>query len=49
MEIGPEPEWTVEAAAAGTLKYPSAGIAMSFLKSEAGVNLTTPLALPKYV
>jgi hypothetical protein len=41
MEIGPEPEWTQEAADAGTLKYPSAGIAMSFLKSEAGVNLTT--------
>lgn len=40
MEIGPEPEWTAEAAAAGTLKYPSAGIAMSFLKSEKGVNLT---------
>ena len=33
MEIGPEPEWTAEAAAAGTLKYPSAGIAVSF-KSE---------------
>lgn len=40
MEIGPEPEWTAEAAAAGTLKYPSAGIAMSFLKTEKGVNLT---------
>lgn len=40
MEIGPEPEWTQEAAAAGTLKYPSAGIAMSFLKSEKGVDLT---------
>ena len=41
MEIGPEPEWTAEAAAAGTLKYPSAGIAMSFLESEKGVNLKT--------
>lgn len=40
MEIGPEPEWTQEAADAGTLKYPSAGIAMSFLESEKGVNLT---------
>jgi endo-1,4-beta-D-glucanase Y len=40
MEIGPEPEWTQEAADAGTLKYPTAGIAMSFLKSEEGVNLT---------
>ena len=40
MEIGPEPEWTAEAAAAGTLKYPSAGIAMSFLKSEKGVDFT---------
>ena len=34
MEIGPEPEWTPEAAAAGTLKYPSAGIAVSFKKDE---------------
>ena len=34
MEIGPEPEWTAEAAAAGTLKYPSAGIAVSFKKDE---------------
>ena len=40
MEIGPEPEWSAEAAAAGTLKYPSAGIAMSFLKSEKGVDFT---------
>lgn len=40
MEIGPEPEWTAEAAAAGTLKYPSAGIAMSFNKAEKGVDLT---------
>ena len=40
MEIGPEPDWTPEAAAAGTLKYPSAGIAMSFLDSEEGVDLT---------
>ena len=39
MEIGPEPEWTAEAAAAGTLKYPSAGIAMSFNKDESGVDL----------
>lgn len=45
MEIGPEPEWTAEKAANGELKYPSAGIAMSF-KSDAckktktcGVNL----------
>lgn len=41
MEIGPEPTWTAEAAAAGTLKYPSAGIAMSFNKAETGVNLAT--------
>ena len=41
MEIGPEPQWTAEAAAAGTLKYPSAGIAMSFNLKETGVNLTT--------
>lgn len=34
MKIGPEPEWTPEAAAAGTLKYPSAGIAMTFKKTE---------------
>jgi len=34
MEIGPEPEWTPEAAAAGTLKYPSAGIAVSFKKDD---------------
>ena len=30
MEIGPEPEWTQEKADAGLLKYPSAGIAVSF-------------------
>ena len=42
MEIGPEPEWTAEAAAAGTLKYPSAGIAMSFLANDKkGVNFNT--------
>ena len=42
MEIGPEPKWTAEAAAAGTLKYPSAGIAMSFLSDDKkGVNFTT--------
>ena len=41
MKIGPEPEWTAEAAAAGTLKYPSAGIAMSFLSNDKkGVDLT---------
>ena len=41
MEIGPEPEWTAEAAAAGTLKYPSAGIAMSFLSNDKkGVDLS---------
>ena len=41
MNIGPEPEWTAEAAAAGTLKYPSAGIAMSFLSDDTkGVDLT---------
>ena len=34
MEIGPEPKWTAEAAAAGTLKYPSAGIAVSFKSEE---------------
>ena len=34
MDIGPEPEWTPEAAAAGTLKYPSAGIAVSFKKDD---------------
>jgi hypothetical protein len=41
MEIGPEPKWTAEAAAAGTLKYPSAGIAMSFLSDDKkGVDFT---------
>ena len=41
MEIGPEPKWTEEAAAAGTLKYPSAGIAMSFLSDDKkGVDFT---------
>ena len=41
MKIGPEPEWTAEAAAAGTLKYPSAGIAMSFLSDDSkGVDLS---------
>ncbi len=40
MEIGPEPTWTAEAAAAGTLKYPSAGIAMSFNKKETGIDLS---------
>ncbi|MCQ2091771.1 MAG: glycosyl hydrolase family 8 [Fibrobacter sp.] len=39
MEIGPEPTWTQEAADAGTLKYPTAGIAMSFNKAETGVDL----------
>ena len=34
MEIGPEPEWTEEAAKAGLLKYPSAGIAVSFKKDD---------------
>lgn len=34
MKIGPEPEWTPEAAAAGTLKYPSAYIEMRFKKEE---------------
>ena len=34
MEIGPEPEWTEEKAKAGLLKYPSAGIAVSFKKDE---------------
>lgn len=42
MEIGPEPEWTQAAADAGTLKYPSAGIAMSFLSDDSkGVNFVT--------
>ena len=42
MEIGPEPEWSQAAADAGTLKYPSAGIAMSFLSNDKkGVNFTT--------
>ncbi|MBR4348432.1 MAG: glycoside hydrolase [Fibrobacter sp.] len=41
MKIGPEPEWTKEAADAGLLKYPSAGIAMSFLSNDKkGVDLT---------
>ena len=40
MEIGPEPEWTQEAADAGLLKYPSAGIAMSFRGDEKGVDFT---------
>jgi len=34
MEIGPEPEWTEEKAKAGLLKYPSAGIAVSFKKDD---------------
>ena len=34
MEIGAEPEWTEEKAKAGLLKYPSAGIAVSFKKDE---------------
>ena len=47
MEIGPEPEWTEEKAKAGLLKYPSAGIAVSFKKDECkesktcGVNFNT--------
>ena len=42
MEIGPEPEWTKEKADAGLLKYPSAGIAMSFLANDKkGVNFNT--------
>ena len=42
MEIGPEPEWTKEKADAGLLKYPSAGIAMSFLADDKkGVNFNT--------
>ena len=42
MEIGAEPEWSAEAAAAGLLKYPSAGIAMSFLSDDKkGVNFNT--------
>ncbi len=42
MEIGPEPEWTKEKAEAGLLKYPSAGIAMSFLANDKkGVNFNT--------
>lgn len=42
MEIGPEPEWSQAAADAGTLKYPSAGIAMSFLSNDKkGVNFNT--------
>ncbi len=34
MKIGPEPEWTQEAADAGTLKYPFAYIEMRFKKDE---------------
>ncbi len=47
MEIGPEPEWTEAAAKAGLLKYPSAGIAVSFKKDDCkkdkscGVNFKT--------
>jgi hypothetical protein len=47
MKIGPEPEWTEEKAKAGLLKYPSAGIAVSFKKDECkkdkscGVNFKT--------
>lgn len=47
MEIGPEPKWTEEKAkvckdtpAKCELKYPSAGIAMSFNLKETGVDLT---------
>ena len=41
MHIGPEPEWSEEAAQAGTLKYPSAGIAMYFAGDKRGVNFNT--------
>ena len=40
MEIGPEPEYDEALKQAGLLKYPSAGIAMSFKGDESGVNLT---------
>ena len=41
MEIGPEPEWSKEAEQAGTLKYPSAGVAMSFKSNDKeGVDFT---------
>ena len=46
MKIGPEPEWTQEAADAGKLKYPFAYIEMKFKKDECvqdsscGVNLS---------
>lgn len=40
MEIGAEPEWTKDAADNKLLRYPSAGIAMSFLADDKkGVNL----------
>lgn len=41
MEIGPEPEYDEEKKKAGLLKYPSAGIAMSFRGDEKGVDFTT--------
>ena len=34
MEIGPEPDWDEALAQAGLLKYPSAGIAVSFKKDD---------------
>lgn len=40
MEIGPEPAYDEEKKKAGLLKYPSAGIAMSFRGDEKGVDLT---------
>ena len=40
MEIGPEPEYDEALKLAGLLKYPSAGIAMSFRGDEKGVDLT---------
>ncbi|MCQ2053792.1 MAG: glycosyl hydrolase family 8 [Fibrobacter sp.] len=41
MEIGPEPAYDEEKKKAGLLKYPSAGIAMSFRGDEKGVDFTT--------
>lgn len=40
MEIGPEPAYDEEKKKAGLLKYPSAGIAMSFRGDEKGVDFT---------
>ncbi len=41
MKIEAEPEWTAEAAAAGTLLYPKAGISVYFMDDHSGVSFNT--------